>query len=100
MPDPGVAGLQSTGIAQYKGMSLYLIIVTGLLLCVSRSWHFLDLPEILRFLICLIRFKSVMAALHPRRSGGSKTGAGCTEPISLALAAAVAAAELEVRLNV
>ncbi|VDG54396.1 putative inner membrane protein [Escherichia coli] len=36
-----------------------------------------------------------MAALHPRRSGGSKTGAGCTEPISLALAAAVAAAELE-----
>ena len=36
-----------------------------------------------------------MAALHPRRSGGSKPALGCTEPISLALAAAVAAAELE-----
>ncbi len=34
---------------KYKGMSLYLIIVTGLLLCVSPFWHFLDLPEILRF---------------------------------------------------
>lgn len=32
---PGVAGLQSTSIAQIQGMSLYLIIVTGLLLCVS-----------------------------------------------------------------
>ncbi len=40
-----------------------------------------------------------MAALHPRRSGGSKTGAAMQCLISLALAVVVAAAELEVRLK-
>ncbi len=35
------AGLQSTALHKYKGMSLYLIIVTGLLLCVSPFLHFL-----------------------------------------------------------
>ncbi len=36
-----------------------------------------------------------MAALHPCSSGELRPALGCTEPISLALAAAVAAAELE-----
>lgn len=35
-----------------------------------------------------------MAKFYSGRTGRSKTGAGCTEPISLALAAAAAAAEL------
>lgn len=37
---------------KYKGASLYLIIITGLLLCVSPFWHFPELSE-QRLLLCL-----------------------------------------------
>lgn len=81
-------------------MSLYLIIVTGLLLCVSPFLAFLDLPEISKV---FNMFDSTLNPLWQRILAVQeevKLALGCTEPISLALAAAAAVAELKVRLNV
>lgn len=79
---------------KYKGASLYLIIITGLLLCVSPFWHSLDIPEIKVVVMFESKINPLWQSFILAVQEEVKPALGCTEPISLALAAAAAAAEL------